>query len=466
MLKQGAVLSHYQILEPIGRGGMGVVYKAEDSKLKRIVALKLLLSQSMSDEVSKERFIQEARTASTLDHPNICTIYEVDETPDGDLFFAMALYDGETLRPRIQRGPLSISDALDIAAQVALGLAKAHEAGIVHRDIKPANLMITLEGLVKILDFGLAKLTGDQTRLTLAGTAMGTLAYMSPEQVLGGPLDQRTDIWSLGVVVYEMVTGQLPFKAESNAAMGAVILQVLPTPLTAVRTGVPIELERVVNRALSKNPDDRYQTVKDMLSELRRLKRDTDEPHGESALGVAAASRLRFRAESEESDDIEYHQAIKAARSRIWISQTWFPGIERDASEIAQTNIPELRLLLTSFKDGSPIYARMASRKLKASRGKANVESSVRVFVENDQKGRLRFCYGHHPGWIAIVDSWVFWGPTPVGRDNHSIDFLFHKHPAGGTKGRFWIEQFELLWDHYSHDYDAEAAFNEELQDT
>ena len=236
---------------------MGIVYKAEDSRLKRTVALKLLPAQSIADDLSKERFIQEARAASALDHPNICTIYEVDQTPDGSVFFAMALYDGETLTSRIQRGPLSIADALDIAVQVALGLAKAHDAGIVHRDIKPANLMVTSDGLVKILDFGVAKVIGEQTALTLAGTAVGTLAYMSTEQVLGRPLDQRTDIWSLGAVMYEMIAGLAPFKADNNAAMGSVILQVMPTPLTAVRTGVPIELERIVSRALSKNPDDR-----------------------------------------------------------------------------------------------------------------------------------------------------------------------------------------------------------------
>ena len=465
---EGTIVSHYKILEPLGGGGMGVVYKAEDIKLGRVVALKFLPRElTRSEDEAKERFMQEARAASALDHPNICTIYEIDETPDGRLFLAMACYDGETLKTRIQRGPLPVPDALGVAVQVAQGLVKAHAVDIVHRDVKPANLMVTTDGLVKILDFGLAKLLG-QTALTQVGTTLGTMAYMSPQQALGRHLDQRTDIWSLGVVMYEMLTGQLPFNGETNATMSNAIMQMAPAPVTALRTGVPMDLERVVTRALSKDPADRYQTATDMLSELRRLKRETDsaqlEPTAASHAGTAQG-RGRFTADTSDSDDLEYHAAIKSARERIWICQTWFPGVERDATEILQSNLSNVRILLSSFKAGSPIFARISGRKMKAVNAKANVESSVKLFVESEKQECLRFTYGHNPGWIAVIDSWVFWGPTPVNRDNHSMDFLFHKHPVSGPQGVFWVGQFELLWQSYSHDYEAEKEYNEELRE-
>jgi len=464
---EGTIVSHYRILEPLGRGGMGVVYKAEDTRLGRLVALKFLpLEFTIARDDARARFIQEARATSALDHPNICTIHEVDESADGRLFLAMTLYEGETLRQQIDRQPLTVPQALDFTGQIAQGLVKAHEVGIVHRDIKPQNVMVTRDGLVKILDFGLAKLTGDQTALTAVGTTMGTLSYMSPEQLAGAAVDERTDIWSLAAVMYEMLTGQLPFRGEAMA-MSVAIRQARPVPITALRSGIPIELERIVLRALEKTPDDRYQTMKDMLSDVRRVKRDSAAVSEQLLVRPGVASGApRFRADTEESDDIEYHEAIKAATDRIWISQTWFPGIDRDAAEIVQRELPDVRVLLASFKEPSPVFARIQGRKLKLSRAKANVESCVRLFVEHGRKDSLRFCYGHHPGWIAVIDDWVFWGPTPVHRDNHSIDFLFHKHPVQGAKGRFWVEQFEMLWENFSHDYEAEKPYNDELIET
>ncbi|MCI0493908.1 serine/threonine protein kinase, partial [candidate division KSB1 bacterium] len=223
----GRTISHYRIIEKLGEGGMGVVYKAEDLKLKRIVALKFLPPELTRDPEAKERFIQEAQAASALDHPNICTIHKIDETEDGQLFIVMACYDGETVKKKVASGQsreagsrsagLSVDNVIDIAIQIAQGLAKAHEHGMVHRDIKPANVMITNDGVAKILDFGLAKLKG-QIGLTKAGTTLGTVAYMSPEQTQGDAADQRTDIWALGVVIYEMLTGQLPFKGEYEQA--------------------------------------------------------------------------------------------------------------------------------------------------------------------------------------------------------------------------------------------------------
>ena len=271
----GSRLGQYEIVSLIGGGGMGLVYKAQDTRLKRLVALKLLPPELTRDKTAKERFFQEAQAASALDHPNICTIHEIDETPDGQLYLVMAYYEGETLKEKIEHGPLPFTDAIDAAVQVGQGLAKAHEAGITHRDIKPANLMLTVDGTVKILDFGLAKLAGAEG-ITQTGTALGTVAYMSPEQLRGQEVDQRSDIWSLGVVTYEMVAGQRPFKGEQLQAVSVGILQSQPAPLTGSRTGVPLELERVVDRALAKAVADRYQTVADLLSELRMVKRALD----------------------------------------------------------------------------------------------------------------------------------------------------------------------------------------------
>jgi serine/threonine-protein kinase len=207
-----------------------------------------------------------------LDHNNVCVIYEIDEAEDGQLFLAMACYEGETLKKRIERGPLPLDDALDITRQVAEGLTKAHERDIVHRDIKPANIFITEDGVVKILDFGLAKLAG-QTLLTKTGTTLGTAGYMSPEQARGDETDQRTDLWCLGVVLYEMMTGQLPFKGDHEQAIVYAILNQDPEPVTGLRTGVPLTLEQLIGRCLEKEPGARYQTAGDLASDLGRVRR-------------------------------------------------------------------------------------------------------------------------------------------------------------------------------------------------
>ncbi len=271
----GKTISHYKILEKLGEGGMGVVYKAEDTKLKRFVALKFLPPEFSRDSEAKERFIHEAQAASALEHNNICNIHEIDETEQGQLFIVMACYEGESLKQKIKRGPLKLKEVLNIAIQVAQGLAKAHEKGIVHRDIKPANVHITNDGVIKILDFGLAKL-GDRSKLTKEGTTLGTVAYMSPEQALGEEVDSRTDIWSFGVVLYEKITGQIPFKGEYEQAMVYSIINENPEPMTALRTGVPMEFERITNKALAKNADERYQSAGDLLVDLKNLKRNLE----------------------------------------------------------------------------------------------------------------------------------------------------------------------------------------------
>jgi len=292
----GLTISHYKILEKLGEGGMGVVYKAEDIRLKRPVALKFLPQTLTTDPEAKERFTHEAQAASALDHPNICNVYEIDETDDGQLFMAMACYEGETLKKKIERGPLPIEEAVEVATQVAQGLAKAHESGIVHRDIKPANIIVTKDGIAKILDFGLAKLSG-RTLLTRTGTTMGTAAYMSPEQARSEAVDARTDIWSLGVVLYEMLTGRKPFESDYEQALVYSILNEDAKPIKAIRPDVPEAIEKITRRAMAKESEDRYQIATDLVADLeayrggsKLAKRNARLPTGKRKLVLLAGA--------------------------------------------------------------------------------------------------------------------------------------------------------------------------------
>jgi len=247
---------------------MGVVYTAEDLKLKRTVALKFLSPELTSEPEARERFVHEAQAASELDHPNICTIHEIDETEAGQMYIVMAYYKGESLKDRIKRAPLGVAEALGVTLQLACGLEKAHQRGIIHRDIKPANILVTEDGLIKIVDFGLARLARG-TRVTRTGTTLGTAAYMSPEQVQGQDADQRTDLWSLGVVLYEMLTGQLPFKGEREASVLYSIVHDQPPRRKRLRSDVPPDLDRIVQRALEKRAEARYSSAEEMLKDLR-----------------------------------------------------------------------------------------------------------------------------------------------------------------------------------------------------
>jgi len=271
----GKTISHYQIHEKLGAGGMGVVYKAQDTRLHRTVALKFLPSAMTADEEAKERFIREAETASSLQHQNICTIHDIDQTTDGQLFIVMDFYQGVTLKEKIARGPIETREVIDISAQIASGLAKAHEQGIVHRDIKPANIFLTDDGVVKILDFGLAKL-GQQTRLTKTGTTLGTILYMSPEQARGEQVDHRTDIWSLGVLLYEMQAGRPPFHGEYEQAVIYAIINEPTPPLTGFVADPPRRMDAVVSTCLQKDPSARYQNASELLTDLENLRQGRD----------------------------------------------------------------------------------------------------------------------------------------------------------------------------------------------
>ncbi len=304
----GKTISHYRVSARLGAGGMGVVYGAEDTKLKRPVALKFISPELTTDPEAKERFVHEAQTASSFDHPSICTIHEIDETPDGQLFIVMPFYSGQTLDDRIRRGPLPLETALDISVRVVEGLAMAHGRGVVHRDIKPANIFVMDDGQVKILDFGLAKL-GGLSKLTRPGFTVGTMAYMAPEQLKGEEVDGRADIWSMGVVLYETLSGRPPFKADYPEALIYSVLSTEPAPLGSGVGDPAGTLDRIITRALAKNRESRYQSAEDLLQALQGVRDghavagDTEQRH--SPKQVPSIAVLPF-ADLSPSRDQEY----------------------------------------------------------------------------------------------------------------------------------------------------------------
>src|SRR5271169_4985341 len=269
-LSAGDVVGNYKILGLAGAGGMGVVYRALDVKLERTVALKFLPEHIVSSDEDKERFLREARTASSLDHPNIGVIHGLEETGDGRSFIVMAYYAGETLVRKMRRGPLLMAEAVDIAIQIGEGLGAAHVGAVVHRDIKPSNVILTQSGVAKIVDFGLARLAS--TGSTQSVSTAGTIGYMSPEQTVGKFVDQRTDIWSLGIVLVEMVTGKNPFSRETPATTIYAILNDPPLPMDEI----PLDLLRVIYRALSKEPATRYQSCREMVADLKEVRSHLD----------------------------------------------------------------------------------------------------------------------------------------------------------------------------------------------
>src|SRR5467141_1501136 len=271
----GRTISHFELREALGAGGMGVVYRADDTRLGRVVALKFLLPHYNLDASAKARFLREAHAAAALDHPNLCTIYEVGTSEEGRLFLAMALYQGETLRARLTRdGSILVRESLEIARQIAEGLQAAHAAGIVHRDLKPGNVMLLPDGTVRILDFGLAK-ARDQS-ISETGAHFGTVSYMSPEQVQGDKVDGRADLWALGVLMYEMLTGRKPFNGDEEVAVALAILHDEPELLSTHRAGVSPALEDLVLRLLQKDPAKRHDSAAELLRDLARSRRFTN----------------------------------------------------------------------------------------------------------------------------------------------------------------------------------------------
>ena len=279
----GKTISHYEITDVLGSGAMSTVYKAKDLRLERNVALKFLSPQLSIDENEKDRLIQEAKTTSTLEHPNICTIYEIDEIeedlPDGQagqVFIAMAYYEGETLEDRITKGPMSIEEAAGLMTQINQGVSKAHEKGIIHRDLKPANIMITDDGVVKILDFGIAKLLYQKSK-TKSGIIMGTPGYLAPEQAKGEKIGPHTDIWALGIIFYEMLSGELPFSGDTDIALIYSIVNNDPFPITQFIEDIPASIEQIIQKMIQKNSEDRYQKVEEVMQDLTNLMENKQE---------------------------------------------------------------------------------------------------------------------------------------------------------------------------------------------
>ena len=406
---EGETLGHYEILEKLGGGGMGVVYRARDTRLDRVVALKFLSAHLLSDSEAKDRFLVEAQAAASLDHPNLCIIHEIGETDEGRLYIAMAYYGGETLQTRIARGRIDLEEALDITAQVSRGLTRAADRGIIHRDIKPANLILSEDGTVKIVDFGLAKITGAQ--LTQTGTRMGTVSYMSPEQTRGDVVDQRTDVWSLGVVLYEMLSGQRPFRGGSDQAVIHAILNQVPPHLHEVEPGLPYGVTAVVARAMRKDASNRYPDASSMLDDIGRLLSDPTSrtvldstpslpPEGERRLvtvlacAIGGLETLLETLEPEAADD-----ELAALRARVRGVVEDYGGVLNEFSEdkvVALFGVPvtheddALRAVRAALELGRPESSDAAaplSVQLRSAVGSAHV--AVRAAGKGERRYRV-----------------------------------------------------------------------------
>jgi eukaryotic-like serine/threonine-protein kinase len=427
----GKIVSHFKITEEIGRGGMGVVYKAQDLSLDRLVALKFLPAQFSADEEERKRFVHEAKAAATLNHPNIVTVHEIGEH-EGQIFIAMEYIEGKSLKELVSDHPapyalhlMPIPQVLDIASQIASGLSAAHAKGIVHRDLKPANIMLTDEGTAKIVDFGLAKLRG-LTRLTKSGTTLGTVAYMSPEQAQGKEVDQRTDIWSLGVILYEMLTGKLPFPGEYEQAMLYAVINEEPKSISKLRSDVPDELQRIVLKALAKSPEKRYQTADELLKELKQFHQSIVAPE------TVAFSFRRFLLRP------KIVASVFLAVAMITSAAAWYLQRQSNIRLARYELLPKIEQLVEAgFEKYTDAYqlAIEAEKYIPADPGLAAILSKIalRLSIRTEPAGAKVFMKGYN----TPDGEWQYLGVSPIEKIRLPIGFFRWKMEKEGYETVF-----------------------------
>jgi len=440
-------ISHYKILEKIGEGGMGVVYKAEDTKLKRTVALKFLPPEMMRDKESKGRFIQEAQAAAALSHPNICIVYEIDEA-DGHNFIAMEYIEGQSLKEKIASGPVGIDEALDIVGQIAEGLGEAHQKGIVHRDIKPANIMLTQRGQAKIMDFGLAKLEWG-VDLTKTATIMGTVAYMSPEQAQGEKVDFRSDIWSLGAAFYEMLSGERPFKSAHDQAVIYSILNEDPKPVSDLRKEILPELEQLVHKCLAKVPNHRYKNMKALISDLASISSNIKSAFNQQTIpekkpSIAVLPFVNMSADSENeyfSDGLaeELINALTRFENLRVVARTSsfaFKGEKIDIREVGQ------RLNVKTLLEGS---VRKAGKRVRVTAQLINVEDGYHIWSERYDRDLEDVFAVQDEITIKIIDKLKadLEMPSKIQEKRHSKNLEAYDLYL---KGRYYINRLSPEW--------------------